>query len=334
METEQKPPKGDREPVQIVYIAGAGRSGSTLLARMLGQVPGVVSIGEARHFWRGRGGELSAEELCGCGTAFAECPFWTQVVERVFAFDAPVPFNEVFEIQQRVDRVRFLPQILSPLRTRSFRDAFHDYTTILERFYRAALDVGAGRILVDASKDISTLYLLSKMPWAELTILNLARDPRAVAYSWTKKKIRPERPETLTYMSRFPPYRVALGWDFRMLMTSICPGVRSRVRMRYEDLIRDPVTIFKETLPQLGLQMPDPSFIGRDWVTFSRPVHVSDGNPSRFAGERVPLRVDDAWKSKMPALQRWIVGSLTWPLRLIYSHSGERRQGDQGVGAK
>ncbi|WP_420910932.1 sulfotransferase [Thermus thermophilus] len=38
-----------QEKVKVVFIGGYGRSGSTLLDRMLGQVEGFVSVGELRH---------------------------------------------------------------------------------------------------------------------------------------------------------------------------------------------------------------------------------------------------------------------------------------------
>ena len=53
-----------RPDVRVAYIAGAGRSGSTLLAMMLGTLPGWVSVGELRHLWA-RG--VEENQLCGCG---------------------------------------------------------------------------------------------------------------------------------------------------------------------------------------------------------------------------------------------------------------------------
>src|SRR5204862_6576366 len=62
--------------VPVLYIGGWGRSGSTLLAHVLAEVPGFVSVGELRYVWQA-GPE--ANELCGCGLPFDECPVWTAV---------------------------------------------------------------------------------------------------------------------------------------------------------------------------------------------------------------------------------------------------------------
>src|SRR5205085_9377274 len=67
----------DGAPVRVLLIAGSGRSGSTLLANLLGSVPGVFSAGEMRYlFDRG----LRDNRLCGCGVPFRECPVWTRIL--------------------------------------------------------------------------------------------------------------------------------------------------------------------------------------------------------------------------------------------------------------
>ena len=40
--------------VKVVYIAGMGRSGSTLLGSLLGQLDGFFFVGEFRHLVRPR----------------------------------------------------------------------------------------------------------------------------------------------------------------------------------------------------------------------------------------------------------------------------------------
>src|SRR5713101_2080953 len=49
---------------RILYLGGLGRSGSTLIERLLGELPGVCAVGEVVHMWR-RG--VVEGERCGCG---------------------------------------------------------------------------------------------------------------------------------------------------------------------------------------------------------------------------------------------------------------------------
>ena len=74
-----------RAPVQVLYIAGTGRSGSTLLAGILGQVDGIFNAGEVRYIWD-RG--LLANRLCGCGRQFRDCPVWDEILVEAGSPDA------------------------------------------------------------------------------------------------------------------------------------------------------------------------------------------------------------------------------------------------------
>src|SRR5205085_9431203 len=76
-------PAGDlvNERVRVLYVAGTGRSGSTLLARILGRADSVFAAGELRYVWQ-RG--LLEDRVCGCGEPFSRCPFWSEVVDRAF----------------------------------------------------------------------------------------------------------------------------------------------------------------------------------------------------------------------------------------------------------
>ena len=62
----------DTSDVNIAYVGGWGRSGSTLLTRMLAEVPGFTAVGELRDvFLRG----IIQDRVCGCGTAVGtSCP--------------------------------------------------------------------------------------------------------------------------------------------------------------------------------------------------------------------------------------------------------------------
>ena len=76
----------DAGATKVLFVAGTGRSGSTLLANVLGTVDGVFSGGEIRYLWE-RG--LQDERLCGCGRAFLECPVWTAILHEAYGTAGP-----------------------------------------------------------------------------------------------------------------------------------------------------------------------------------------------------------------------------------------------------
>ena len=72
----------------ILYIAGAGRSGSTLLASVLGQSQGVVDVGEVWKVWRVIG---EPGRRCGCGSELVDCRFWGAVADAAPGVLDPEP---------------------------------------------------------------------------------------------------------------------------------------------------------------------------------------------------------------------------------------------------
>ena len=64
---------------KITYILGAGRSGSTVLERLLSSAPDVVGVGEVATLWR----QPLSDLTCSCGAPAPECAFWTDVRAKV-----------------------------------------------------------------------------------------------------------------------------------------------------------------------------------------------------------------------------------------------------------
>lgn len=63
----------------VLYVAGSGRSGSTLLERVVDRVPRCFPVAEVVFLWQGG---VRDNAPCGCGVPFRECPFWIRVGEE------------------------------------------------------------------------------------------------------------------------------------------------------------------------------------------------------------------------------------------------------------
>src|SRR5690554_1676561 len=70
--------------MNIVFIAGAGHSGSTLLNIILGAFPNTVSVGEIDKIIHSKTRERFMERYivrekypCSCGVNPGKCPFWS-----------------------------------------------------------------------------------------------------------------------------------------------------------------------------------------------------------------------------------------------------------------
>ena len=109
----------------VLYLGGLGRSGTTVLERVLGELPGVCSAGELVHLWR-RG--VLDDETCGCGEPFGSCRFWTEVGRVAFGGWSRDLAVRMVELRPRVDRTRFVPALLAPRFMRHhLREALREY---------------------------------------------------------------------------------------------------------------------------------------------------------------------------------------------------------------
>ena len=317
------------ERVRVLYIGGFGRSGSTLLERTLSRVDGLQAVGELRHVWD-RG--VADNQLCGCGAAFHDCDFWCRVMHQAFAGFDQVDVEHLVRLKGEVDRTRYIASMAlgSP---RGYRRRFAEYAAILTRLYRAIRDVSGCRIIIDSSKEPSYGYILRALPDVDLWTLHLVRDSRAVAYSWLKKKKRPEIYWTHELMARYSPLGSSVRW---LAFNALMHGFRARrgryLRVHYERFARDPDGVLAQVLQFLGEPVPATPFIRGHTVALGVD-HTASGNPLRFEIGEVSVKPDEAWREKLSPAHRRLVTACTWPLLLRYGYirAAERALASRGV---
>jgi hypothetical protein len=312
-------PEPSGRTLRILYIGGWGRSGSTLLARMLAQIPGLTAVGEVRDLWL-RG--CIEDRLCGCGAHFHECDFWTTVGREAFGGWSRVDASDMLRLRGMVDRPWTTPSLLRPrLLRRLDRDASR-YVDALERLYRAISEVSGRRVIVDSSKIPSYCLLLTRIPDADVRVIHLVRDSRGVVFSWQKHVRKPDRPEEADAMLRYGLLSASGRYLLYNLLTEGLrrPGV-PYLRLRYEDLVARPSDALRRILGGVNVEGGTQAlpFI-RDASVTLRPSHTVDGNPMRFMRGAVNLRLDDEWRARLGLGDRVLVSALTSPLLARYGY--------------
>jgi hypothetical protein len=305
-------------PASVLYIGGMGRSGSTLLQAMLGQLPGYVAAGEVRYLWE-RG--LVDDVLCSCGRRFSACPFWLAVGERAFNGWDTVDANDVLALQTRVDRHRYLPGIVGPVRTHRFDGDLRRYGSMLARLVSAIAAEAGARVVVDSTKDPPHAFLLRSALGRNLRIVHLVRDSRGVAYSWTRTVRRPEVQDHEAYMETVAPATMALKWiDYNALFHALRLLGCSTAFLRYEDMVDAPIEALQKVARLTGIPLPDAQLPGADGRIELRPEHTLSGNPLRFGTGFLTIQADERWRHEMPARDRRTVLALTAPLLAAYGY--------------
>jgi hypothetical protein len=290
--------------VRVLYVAGTGRSGSTLLARILDRAEGVFAAGELRYVWQ-RG--LLEDRLCGCGEPFSRCSFWAEVMDRAFGSDTDVDAEQVLAHQRALTRLRQVPRIL----TTGGRPARGEYLRTLSRLYRAVAEVSGCQLVVDSSKLPSYGFVLGQVPDLDVRFVHLVRDPRGAAYSWSRMKAQPDAEGGMQRMSVLKSSSLWLAWNASA--PALFRDPERYCLVRYEDLVARPRDVVDQILGFAGHNGDSTAFVGERTVALRRS-HTVAGNPNRLESGRVEVRNDEAWTTALGRSRRALVTAVTTPL--------------------
>lgn len=308
-------PAHTAEKIKVLYIAGSLRSGSTLLERMLGQIDDFFTLGELHSIWKAGYGE---NLLCGCGRAFKECEFWSAVTKLAFGsgMDDPRNVERAVKLQKSVSRVKKWPFLGVGGLRRNLEAYCEEY---LNPLLSAILATCGGRIVIDPSKVPAPLYLLLKSGAADVYVVHVVRDSRAVAYSYGRKKLRPEITDRRELMDVYSSFKVARRWMssnlWPLLIKRRIPSDRY-MSLTYEAMTSEPKKSVRRVLDFVGVKS-DLSFFLDDYTADLRPTHSVMGNPNRFTSGPVKIAYDGEWEKELSLFDRLVVDVITFPLMKV-----------------
>ncbi|WP_326559812.1 hypothetical protein [Micromonospora sp. NBC_01796] len=295
--------------VRVLYLAGSGRSGSTLVTTVLGQLPGFFAAGELRYLWR-RG--ILDNRPCGCGLPLGDCPIWTAVLRDLPDAD---PAGIAGRLADRL-RLRRLPALLRRHGRGHPPVPGHpddDQLTLLYASIAAhAFPGGTGGVIVDSSKLPPYGALLGSLPGVELYVLHVVRDPRATAFSWRRRRGLDGGTDD-RLMSRPPVWKAALLWLVWNNTTVRLWGSSDRyLRVRYEDFVAAPADTTARIARFVGVTPGELPFPTPDTVRLAA-THSVAGNPSRHRTGVVGVVADSEWLTALPTRAYVTVTGLTGP---------------------
>jgi hypothetical protein len=311
----------------VIYIAGYGRSGSTVLDRAIGRHDGFVSLGEAWKFWSHA---AYADQYCGCGRRFSQCELWLRVREIDPSLFDRAQAERFYHLHEREFRTVRMLRLLSRHGRENISDAFPaEYTDAVGRLYRAVQEASGAQVLVDSSKNPVYGYLLAGVEGIDVAMVHLVRDPRAVAYSWTRLRRDPGATEE-RMMYRHSPAKSAVFWDVWNVSTAAVARARGVpcVLVRYPDVVERLAAVVETVTNLAGHPVPRPEYA--DVVEFDVD-HTVSGNPARFEQGAIPLRLDDEWRSALRAPPLLTVTALCAPLLRHYGFPLRARASEGGA---
>jgi hypothetical protein len=226
------------ERPKVIYVMGAGRSGSTIFGVTLGNCAGVFYAGEL-DAWLVRRGDPQVEGP-------EQQRFWGAVRERVA--DAEALFGN--DAQRCLERSLALvrPQ-LWPARRRLRAG----YRRVAEELYRAVARESGAECVVDTSHYPLRASELQALDGIDLYLVYLVRDPQSVVASFNNRDVAQYSKSTLTT-------NVYL-WLTNLLATRVFLRQRRgrRLLVRYEDFIADPAATVQRVLELVGSTASPPA---------------------------------------------------------------------------
>jgi hypothetical protein len=296
-----------RVVLKVVYIAGAGRNGSTLLEAILSELPGVVSVGELCTVW---GWDEMQFVICNCGLPASECPFWSGIFANTFE-RLKISWSVARSIHNAEGRFRNARKSINRYDNRIKGSPYQE---LISTIYEEVLAATDANIVVDSSKSPTVLALLANMqPDIELKILHLVRDPRATAFAW-KKRIYDERMPSGQLM-RFSTTRTTVSWlAINHEIARVGLDSEGYMILRYEDFIGEPRKTLQRVCDLIGVDSSALTFVGERIIELSER-HVLMGNPSRSRLGKIELRLDDDWEASMSKTVQRLIMAATWPMR-------------------
>lgn len=298
--------------IKVLYVAGSGRGGSTILDNILGEIEGFFPVGEFVYVWN----RLVNDGTCSCGARFTGCELWGPVLERVLGGPIGVDARAMVRVQRTSTRPRHIPLMLTNAGEKLLRSRWTEqYRDALGRFYQEISEESGSRVIVDSSKLPPYGRVLGEIPGVERYVVHLVRDPRAVAYSWRRKKRLIPAGRPLAYLPQRHPVESSLEWD---LCNIAAEGLREDssgryLRLRYEDFVEEPRPAVERILRLLGEKSPSLPFVSERRVELRGLNHNVGGNPSRFRTGVVELGPDMEWVEDMKRRAWWLATVFTLP---------------------
>jgi Sulfotransferase family len=220
---------------RVVYVMGAGHSGSTILGVALGNCAGFFYAGEVDEWLLKGSGRWAGEE---------RTRFWEAV--RVELGDAAESLqgeavNRLLERSSAIFRLGVGAQR---------RSILPRYRAATERLFAAIASVAGASYVIDTSHFPLRARGLQRMEGIELHLLFLVRDPQAVVESNVRELSRHEVAER-----RVRTLGTNLGlWLTQLLSIYVFlrqPRAR-RMFLRYEDFAADPAGVVRQLLDHAG----------------------------------------------------------------------------------
>ncbi|MDY6991470.1 MAG: sulfotransferase [Pseudomonadota bacterium] len=296
--------------ITVLYIAGTGRNGSTLLERILNELPFFFTAGELGAASK----VLNKHRQCVCGEQYQNCSTWKNIVT-----DPDFEKIDKDSFSKIRDKYWNNFNLLKIKLKKQYPIDFKNYLNDLETIYQVIYRHSGGKIITDSTCHTLYGHHLSLIPSIELYVVHLIRDPRGVVHSWDSPKYTSKG---VLSAPRIKPLPSTFTWIKRNLILEFLFSKKKYryLKIHYEDFIEHPERTLRELNRFLNIELTENNLNFIKGKTVELDVnHLSWGNLNSFEKGVIYLKQDDRWKNDMTLINRLIISLITYPFRLKFN---------------
>ena len=283
--------------VKVLFLAGKGRSGGTLLAALLGQLPGFFNIGELNRLWDWG---LVENYKCGCGIPVQECPTWHEILDTADGLLEGTGIPPIAEGPHRPRAGRCGPVAApDPPLPRPARDAqplgharaLHERVVGCVPRDRHGYRRARRRRLVASPNRAGRARARSGSRRARR-----AAHPRSTRRRLLVEAVAcvPDR-DNVEYMDKFSASFSTASWLVRNLVVEAIRRRGPVEVVQYDELARDPGAVLRQLAAFVSEPAGDLEFLTSETATLA-PTHSVGGNPVRMQSGAIAIKPDEEWR--------------------------------------
>jgi hypothetical protein len=282
--------------VKLIYIMGAGRSGTTALATFLGTNNDIQVLGEMHQLFE------HIHELipCSCGKTLKKCDYWSKVLEHLPQKEF-IEVNDLKNICQSVEKHTMIIHHL--LNGNNFKKA-KQYLPFLENIFTSCNQVNGKPVLLDSSKYISRALALRNIENIDLKVIYMVRDSRGVVNSFSKQ----------VQTSRGTISSILYYLIVNLAAQIVCwTGLRGKyIKVRYEDMMEHPDDFFKKLEKFLGSDLKKTCELVASRGDF-KTGHLIGGNRLK-KNKTIKFKADVKWNLSQSRMKQFLIYICTFPI--------------------
>jgi len=281
--------------MNLIYLMGAGRSGTTIFATVLGGSKNITTLGEMHQFLD----HLLEDKPCSCGQSLKECSFWAPIISKLETLYSK---EELLQINKRNKTIENHSHI-----SKSYHNNDMEYGRFQKDIFAIISEKNPSKYHLDSAKFISRGLQLNKIEGINLKFIYIIRDVRGVIHSFNKKVQTTKKP--LSAIVYYATINFFGQWIYWLL------GKEKVLKLRYEDFVNDTEKVLLKVQDFIGCDLSENLKKLDHNEPFDMP-HIIGGN-RMTESKRVTLKSDLQWKKSISRPKQIAYYMLTLPFMLI-----------------